>query len=74
MLTRTDLLTLARLYDDGACWSSDEPDDNCLLLKNDSAVPSLVASDPWGGAYEDPNEGVLQTRVVFPMMPMVEDN
>lgn len=82
MMTRTDLLTLAQIHDPLACWVDDTLSDNCLLVEdNGGAIASLLAADPWGGAYEDPWEERFcaptdprpkLTRVVFPNMPMKE--
>lgn len=65
-MTRRDIITRATEHDPDACWMSDEPGENCLLVAH-SAVPFLL--DRYPTAYEDPNPpGTLadHTRVVFP--------
>lgn len=66
------ILTLAKKHDPNACWNSDEPDENCLLV-DPSAVVFLL--DRYPEAYEDPNEPPFttdHTRVVFPTLPLPE--
>lgn len=68
-MTRDEILDTARKHDPDACWATEEPDDNCLLIAHSAAI-FLLDRDPT--AYEDPNPpGSVadHTRVVFPRMP-----
>jgi hypothetical protein len=68
MMTKDELLLLARKHDPDACWASDADDENCLLVAPAGVVFLL---DRESSAYEDPNPpGTTpdHTRVVFPRL------
>lgn len=67
-MTKDEILELARKHDDGACWASDEADENCLLVMPNALV---FLFDRFTDAYEEPNppgSGCDHTRVVFPSL------
>lgn len=71
MVTKDEIMAIALKHDPLACWASDEPDENCLLIEP-AAVIFLLDRDPT--AYEDPNDpkhvtSGTHTRVVFPSIP-----
>jgi hypothetical protein len=68
-MTRDQILRLARKHDAGACWASDDANENCLLVLPSATVFLL---DRVTDAYEDPNPAGSvgeHTRVVFPSIP-----
>ena len=67
-MTREEILALAQKHDPDACWATDWPDENCLLIDPDATVYLL---DRVPDAYEDPNppgQTPLHTRLVFPSL------